>query len=641
MANIILSRLTIDNFKGCRHFELAPNRKGCTISGENAAGKTTIFDAYMWLLWGKDSRGRKDFDIKPLLPDGTVADHAAITSVEGEFWADDCPITLKRTYYERWSTKRGRSEATFDGHSSDYFIDDVPTQKNGFDQAVADLVGSEDTFRILTSVTWFPEQMKWQNRRAKLFDLAGIQDDRDIMATDAKFAPLLEAMGGKELEDYKKIVAAKRKNLSRAKSDIPARIDEQRTTIRQLDTIDFAAIEAEVSELSAQEEDLKRQLQEIQNTDAAGSFQAEREKVLADLRTLEAENRSYRISLQSGQDGRLFLERSIQDAETAKTVQQTELGRLMAEEERIKGLIDAMRARWSLRASQGYEGSDACPTCGQKLPERHLKRAKAAFEAEKAKDLKEIESQGQTLGAELERIQGRIISQQDSLDALEDRLKERQAELDNTPVPAPVTDMPDYAAKKSGLEAEVARLDKLIQQAKEPSAQAVTHLEEDISAIQTRRRQQEGILAQRTVLLNAQARVAELQEQARTAALELAELDGALDLIEEFSRYKAGFVEDSINGMFDHATFRLFREQINGGLEECCDVVYEGVPFQSLNNGARINVGIDIIKTFGEKTGTSVPLFVDNAEAVTDLWTTGGQMILLKVDGKKKELTVK
>jgi len=199
MANIILSRLTIDNFKGCRHFELAPNRKGCTISGENAAGKTTIFDAYMWLLWGKDSRGRKDFDIKPLLPDGTVADHAAITSVEGEFWADNCPITLKRTYYERWSAKRGRSEATFDGHSSDYYIDEVPTQKNGFDQAVAALVGSEDTFRILTSVTWFPEQMKWQDRRAKLFDLAGIQDDRDIMATDVKFAPLQVAMGGKDL----------------------------------------------------------------------------------------------------------------------------------------------------------------------------------------------------------------------------------------------------------------------------------------------------------------------------------------------------------------------------------------------------------------------------------------------------------
>ena len=111
--------------------------------------------------------------------------------------------------------------------------------------------------------------------------------------------------------------------------------------------------------------------------------------------------------------------------------------------------------------------------------------------------------------------------------------------------------------------------------------------------------------------------------------------------MEDFSRYKAGFVEDTINGMFEHARFRLFRDQINGGLEECCDVVFGGVPYSSLNNGARINIGIDIIRTFGEKTGTTVPLFVDNAEAVTELWTTGGQMILLKVDGKKKELTVK
>jgi len=491
MANIILSRLTIDNFKGCRHFELAPNRKGCTISGENAAGKTTIFDAYMWLLWGKDSRGRKDFDIKPLLPDGTVADHAAITSVEGEFWADNCPITLKRTYYERWSAKRGRSEATFDGHSSDYYIDEVPTQKNGFDQAVAALVGSEDTFRILTSVTWFPEQMKWQDRRAKLFDLAGIQDDRDIMATDVKFAPLQVAMGGKDLEDYKKIVAAKRKNLSRAKSDIPARIDEQRTTIRQLDTIDFAAVEAEVSDLSAREEDLKRQLQEIQNTDAAGSLKAEREKVLADLRTLEAENRSYRISLQSGQDGRLFLERSIQDAETARTQRRKELDRMVSEETRIKDQREHLRAEWKMADVQTYDGSDACPTCGQKLPAALLNQAKAAFSAKKAARLKEIEEQGQRLGADLEFIQNRIVCEQDSIDMLEAQQNERKAELAAMPVPAPVTDMPDYAAKKVGFDAELARLDKLIQQATEPSAQAVTQLEEDISAMQTRRRQPE------------------------------------------------------------------------------------------------------------------------------------------------------
>lgn len=641
MAEIILSKLTIDNFKGCRHFVLEPNRKGCTISGENAAGKTTIFDAYMWLLWGKDSRGKKDFEIKPLAPDGTVKDHAAITSVEGEFWVDGSPTTLKRTYYEKWSTKRGRSEATFDGHSSDFYVDEVPTQKGGFDQAVAALVGGEDTFRILTSVTWFPEQMKWQDRRAKLFDLAGIGSDLSIMETDERFAPLAEALGGKELEDYKKVLSARRKNLARAKTDIPARIDEQQTTIRSLEGVDFAAAEQEITGLSAREETIRQQLRDLGSQDAAAGFKAEREKVEAQRMALEAENRAHRIDLQAGVDSRMMLERSVQDAENAIARQKKELTRLTEDETGLKDRLESLRAEWSMADAQAYDGSDTCPTCGQKLPEKKIRQAKQAFDAKKAEALHHIELRAANVGEDLERIQVRIVEQQDHIDALEAEAKARRAELEALPEPAPVEDLPGYQDQRTELLREMDRLDKLIAQAGAPARQTEDKLRADLASVQARRRDQEAILAQKSVLKLAQGRVEELTEQARKTSLELAEKDGMLLLTEEFSRYKAGFVEDSINGMFDRASFRLFRDQINGGLEECCDVVYEGVPYQSLNNGARINIGIDIIRTISKAEGTSVPLWVDNAEAVTDLWTTGGQMIRLVVDGRKKELTVK
>ena len=159
MAKITLQRLTIDNFKGCRHFEFAPMGANCTIAGENATGKTTLYDSLVWLLFGKDSQGRKDFDIKPLAPDGTVADHAAITSVEALLDCDGEEKALKRTYAEKWTTKRGKSEAEFDGHESEYFVDEVPVKKNAFDAAVGNLV-DEATFRLLTNVTYFPETMK-------------------------------------------------------------------------------------------------------------------------------------------------------------------------------------------------------------------------------------------------------------------------------------------------------------------------------------------------------------------------------------------------------------------------------------------------------------------------------------------------
>ena len=111
-----------------------------------------------------------------------------------------------------------------------------------------------------------------------------------------------------------------------------------------------------------------------------------------------------------------------------------------------------------------------------------------------------------------------------------------------------------------------------------------------------------------------------------------------LFLLEEFTRYKTRYIEDGVNGLFRLAKFRLFREQANGGLEERCDVTFKGIPYGSLNNGARINVGIDIINTLSRVYGVEVPLFVDNAESVTRIEKMKTQVIRLVVSEPDKEL---
>ena len=136
----------------------------------------------------------------------------------------------------------------------------------------------------------------------------------------------------------------------------------------------------------------------------------------------------------------------------------------------------------------------------------------------------------------------------------------------------------------------------------------------------------------------AQQRIEDLREEARNAATALEAIEKMLYLAESFTRHKARFVEDSINSLFSMARFRLFREQANGGLEERCDVVFNGVPYIGLNNGAKINVGIDIINTLSRHYGVTVPLFVDNAESVTHLQMCGAQVIRLVVSENDKEL---
>lgn len=640
MANITLQSLTINNFKGCRHFDFGPAGADCTITGDNATGKTTVYDALVWLLFGKDSKGRKDFDIKPLDADGNVADHSAITSVEAVLDNDGEDMKLRRTYYEKWTTKRGRSDAEFDGHGSDYYVDDVPVKKNAFDDAVGNLV-DESTFRMLTNVSYFPEQMKWQDRRAMLFTLAAVKTDAEIMETDAKFTPLAEALGGKTVEDYRKIMSSQRKGLAKTKADTPARIDEQTKTVTELERVDFNALRAQRQEMADREEDFKQQLSKLQSRDSTALLREQRDNLAAQLQALEAENRAFRVSQSTDTSGRDALRREIQSFEARVEQAKSDVALAEQDEAEYKEQVKQLRAEWSMLDNQAFDGSTTCPTCGQELPQKQAAKVRKAWEDNKAKQLQSIEARGIAAGERLERQQIRIVDMQESLALAQQTLEYRRADLAAIPEPGLVTDMPEYAKKKAEISAKIADMDKLISDAKAPAKRKEADLRQKIQATRQDITQMDAAIAQEARLLAARQRVDELMEQARKASEALEKLDGMLFLIEDFSRYKAHFVEDSINEMFEHATFRLFREQINGGLEECCDVVYKGVPYNSLNNGARINIGIDIIKTISDRTGVSVPLFVDNAEAVTSLWGSNCQQIRLVVDETAKELTIR
>ena len=148
-----LDTLKIENFKGCHYLKLDFCGRSASIYGDNAVGKTTVYDAFCWLLYGKDSKGRSDFQIKPLDADGNVADHAAITSVTAILKVDGVSMTLRKDYYERWSTKRGSAEESYDGNTCEFYVDDVPLKKYEYEKRVEEIC-NEDTFRILTNVAW-------------------------------------------------------------------------------------------------------------------------------------------------------------------------------------------------------------------------------------------------------------------------------------------------------------------------------------------------------------------------------------------------------------------------------------------------------------------------------------------------------
>ena len=200
--------------------------------------------------------------------------------------------------------------------------------------------------------------------------------------------------------------------------------------------------------------------------------------------------------------------------------------------------------------------------------------------------------------------------------------------------------MEGYADTAESLRTWIDQLQEEMRVLREDSYTATKELREKIANLKESISGALELAGKESALVYAKNRITELQAEAQAAAEKLQSIERLLYLLEEFTRYKTSFVEDSINGLFRIARFRLFREQANGGIEDRCDVVHEGVPYICVNSGAKINLGIDIINTLSKAYGVSVPLFVDNAESVTNIETTDSQIIRLVVSETDKELRV-
>ena len=641
MREIKINRMALENFKCHDRLHLVFGGESVSIYGDNATGKTSIYDALTWLLFGKDSsgNGEKNIDIKPLDAAGQIRDHQAITSVKAELDVDGEIITLERTYREIWSTKRGASEATYDGNTSDYFVDGVPMKKNAFDAKIKELV-PEDVFRLLTSVSYFASDMKWQDRRATLFDIAGALTDKEIMAANEQFRDLLDSMGKLELQEYKAKLVSQRKGLIGVRDDTPTRISECQKTLEDMQGIDFDEAKEQEKALTCQQEELSRQLIALENNSTVSDLQLKLREAKLERDTLESANRAYRQEQSAGVPDTRAMERTIQSERMRAETLVTLMAAVKKDIDGYQAEITASREEWIRINGEAFTGG-ICPTCGQALPFEQLQKATADFEKKKKQKLQAIMEKGNRYKESCANAEQRLTELEQERTRMEENIQVLVQQLETVKANAVViSDMPDYSRNIQVLEEKCAAIQTEIQRIMQDSAKEKGGIRANLSAVNDQLRLVRGVIAKEDVRDRTLKRIQELKADAKNAAEALEAIGKMLYLMEEFTRYKARFVENGINSLFSLATFRLFREQANGGLEERCDVVYKGVPYMGLNNGAKINVGIDIINTLSRHYGVTVPLFVDNAEAVTKLMGCDAQVIRLVVSEEDKELRV-
>ena len=146
--DIRLNRLNVKNFQGIKSFELVIGGKNASILADNAKGKTTIYNAFTWLISGKDSFNRSDFGIKPLDEEGNEI-HFLETEVEAELLVDGKPVKMKKVMTENWVKPRGQTKQEYKGNNTAYFYDEVPWGPH-YKSKVNELIGGNlQTLRIL------------------------------------------------------------------------------------------------------------------------------------------------------------------------------------------------------------------------------------------------------------------------------------------------------------------------------------------------------------------------------------------------------------------------------------------------------------------------------------------------------------
>ena len=659
MRNIKLKSLHIQNFKGCKE-RIINFGENTRICGANATGKTTVFDAFTWVLFGKDSLGSAKFDIRPLDETGKMIDNLEIT-VEAVISVEDEEYTLKKVQKQKWVKKRGTNTTEFQGNVNEFEINGYPKSEKEFKEFIYSMI-DEKVFNMITNPVAFTS-LPWKEQREILMRFVCECSDVQIAEEHGeKFSKLIPELKIARTDDILKKYTKSKNTLNKEMIEIPARIDE---VSKQLISVGVGALEVEKA---AKEVTLKKVEDELSSGSTnVVEINTKREQVMqlkmdrSDVQNREStilmEKRRKAVSeYNEAEDKVNFLKTKadsitfdIETAERQKECVETDK-KIFADEwrrEKSSAFPEMKPFPDYLSLPELTEDDLTCPTCGQSLPkevrekrisdyderkrksEEEYKRAKAEyeeryisdkekFEKNRENNLKSITEKGQKASDDIRKYQKIINDKQQEQEVVnaeitkcEEKLKEKKAVLDAVPDVADMSKNEEYQKISDqiiSLENEIEEMSKETVGKTELEAKKAV-LRDEISDIVAKIKSADNT--------KVKDRIAELEKEKAEVGQKIAEQEQMIDLTEEFIRAKMNRISSIINEKFGgRVTFKLFEVQINSGIRETCECQWDGRT--NMSNGESIVAGMHICKALSELYEVSCPLFVDNSEAVSD-----------------------
>lgn len=639
-----INELRLINFKGISDLTIKFS-DFTTISGQNATGKSTVQDAFSWLLFGKNSLDQSDFGIKTFDPSGKVIEKIE-HEVTGLLTADGVPLKLTRILREKWSKSSGSDEVSFKGNETIYFINEVPKLANEYQAYISSLIPA-DTFKLLTNPFYF-NSLHWEKRRQMLISISGVQTDEEILSPDSAFTELLSIMRTqqKTIEDLKKEYAAKKINLKKALDLIPARLDENNRDTPV--NVDFVAIEEEIKlrniAIAGLEKIISDVSSEVENlTNKRSELLIKKNNLHQQISRIEDQTENELSKLAQKNNYAIEVEQiNIKNIEASFKNIDININSKKDKIETLQKELDDHKKSWSELNAMSFEWSDdTCPACGQSLPQDQLSERKAtafdSFTKRKVSQMNGIVNNANQLKEQISNYQTQLTNS--TTESEKYRLKVNEHKNNILTLEASIQIPPTLEEK---LSSNIEYLDLL----KTFNAIEIPELVvPDVSAIRAKTSIINLQINELSVKLSARETISSLRTRRETLlkeqkefAQQLANLEKIEFIIEKAISKRISIVETEINKQFPTVRFRMFTKNVLT-TDPSCDCLIAGVPFPDANRAAQINAGIEIINTFSDIHLFDAPIFVDNAESVNHLTKTTSQLIRLVVSNENN-LTV-
>ena len=668
MKTVKIKSLHIQNFGNIKDLSINFGRK-TLISGRNEAGKTTINDAYSWLMTNKLANGSQADGIRPHDRSG-IEDDNPVISVSAIIEIDGAEKEFLKEQRKEFTQKTGK----FKGNNNLYFINGVPKKEKEYKAYVEEKILEPDNLEICTNASVLLN-MDTKKRRAVIFDMVPDITDADVAATDVRFANIPPKLDDCTLDELIQSVRYQingrgrgDKGLKGRQDELPARIDEAQRKV--CDTAEYSlaisGLKKEIADLDEQEKslddvmtaydqkskdimDLKFEQSEIVRKANEGLVQ-QRNALNNEIFSLEQDKKSF--------------ENDLRMAEMDLKHANIEIRQHEADLQKWKKAYDDWKEETfdeteleEIRLETFDENSTICPVCHREYPSEMKedkvrsweqdKNTRIAEQEKKKKDFSirheeryeeiriggvESEKHRSQVEKKAEDINKKISELKQKITSLAMEIQKKQTELSKLPESVDLSDNAEYQKITGDIEKAESALHKIENGSEQ--RREINRIKNEKTAEISRLK---TLIAESE---KAQERVDELKEEKRNVGQLLADCQQELDLLRDFQKAKCDMLTDKINSMFKFVKWRLFKQNLtDDNFQEVCDPMIENEPYgRRLNHGSRALAELDICNTFQSVHDVNLPVFIDDSESLSSdtidkiSSSFDKQMILLKVD---------